>query len=174
MNALDVLKYGHQTVLEAIDGIPDVDWYTEGVSGIWSVKDIIAHLASFEHLLVEVLRSFSANCPTPTLDRYIADAQKFNDDEVAKRRRKTAQEVWTEYTETRAQTMTLLARIPVKQRRLNGTLPWYGPEYSLEDFIVYNFYGHKREHSAEINVFHDQLASIIIQASLELRPELVS
>ena len=85
-----------------------------------------------------------------------------------------AQEVWAEYTETRAEAMRLLARIPVKERRQNGTLPWYGPEYSLEDFIVYNFYGHKREHSAQINVFHDQLASIIIQASLELRPELVS
>ena len=174
MNALDVLKYGHQTLLEAIDGIPDVDWYTEGAAGIWSVKDIIAHLASFEHLLVDVLHSFSSNCPTPTLDQYIADAQKFNDDEVAKRRHKMAQEVWAEYTETRAEAMRLLARIPVKERRQNGTLPWYGPEYSLEDFIVYNFYGHKREHSAQINVFHDQLASIIIQASLELRPELVS
>ena len=173
MNALDVLKYGHQTVLEAIDGIPDTDWYTEGVSGIWSVKDIIAHLASFEHLLVEVLRSFSGTYPTPTLDRFIADPQRFNDDEVAQRRHKTAQEVWAEYTETRAQAMTLLARIPVKQRRLHGTLPWYGQEYSLEDFIVYSFYGHKREHSAQINAFHNQLASIIIQASMEVRPALV-
>lgn len=174
MNTLDVLKYGHQAVLEAIDGIPDIDWYTEDVSGIWSVKDIIAHLASFEHLLVDVLHSFSSNCPTPTLDRYIADAQKFNDDEVAKRRHKTAQEVWAEYTETRAETLRLLARIPAKERRQNGTLPWYGPEYSLEDFIVYDFYGHKREHSAQINIFHDHIASIIIQASLELRPALVS
>lgn len=174
MNALDVLKYGHQTVLEAIDGIPEVDWYTEGVSGIWSVKDIIAHLTSFEHVLADVLSSFSSNCPTPTLDRFIADAQEFNDDEVDRRRDKTAQEVWAEYTATRAQTMTLLARIPVEKRRQNGTLPWYGPEYSLEDFIVYNFYGHKREHSAQIDVYHDQLATIIIQASLELRPEVVS
>lgn len=174
MNALDVLKYGHQTVLEAIDGIPDTDWYTEGACGIWSVKDIIAHLASHEHLLVEVLRSFSGNFPTPTLDQFIADPQRFNEDEVARRHHNTAQEVWAEYTATRAQTMTLLARIPINQRRLRGTLPWYGPEYSLEDFIVYNFYGHKREHSAQINVFHDQLASIIIQASLELRPELIS
>jgi hypothetical protein len=40
-----------------------------------------------------------------------------------------------------------------------GTLPWYGPEYALDDFIVYSYYGHKREHSAQINVFRDQLAS---------------
>ena len=52
----------------------------------------------------------------------------------------------------------LLAQIPYEGRRLNGTLPWYGEEYDLEDFIIYTFYGHKREHSAQIAAFRDQLA----------------
>ncbi len=38
-----------------------------------------------------------------------------------------------------------------------GTLPWYGMEYALDDFIVYTFYGHKREHSAQIAAFGDLL-----------------
>jgi proline iminopeptidase len=29
-------------------------------------------------------------------------------------------------------------------------------EYALDDFIVYNYYGHKREHSAQIAVFRDR------------------
>ena len=49
------------------------------------------------------------------------------------------------------------ARIPPDTWRQNGTLPWYGAEYSLDDFIVYTFYGHKREHTAQINVFKDTL-----------------
>jgi hypothetical protein len=44
------------------------------------------------------------------------------------------------------------------RRRQNGALPWYGAEYDLEDFIAYSFYGHKREHTAQINVFRDALA----------------
>jgi hypothetical protein len=30
-------------------------------------------------------------------------------------------------------------------------------EYSLDDYIVYSSYGHKREHGAQINVFKDTL-----------------
>jgi hypothetical protein len=28
-------------------------------------------------------------------------------------------------------------------------------EYALDDYIVYAYYGHKREHSAQIAVFRD-------------------
>jgi hypothetical protein len=54
--------------------------------------------------------------------------------------------------------MTLAARISADVYRQNGTLPWYGSEYDLDDFIVYTFYGHKREHSAQIAAFRDWLA----------------
>jgi hypothetical protein len=30
-------------------------------------------------------------------------------------------------------------------------------EYALDDFIVYQYYGHKREHCAQIAVFRDKL-----------------
>ena len=49
--------------------------------------------------------------------------------------------------------MNLLDDIPIEELREVGTIPWYGLEYSLDDLIVYMFYGHKREHSAEIAVF---------------------
>ena len=39
--------------------------------------------------------------------------------------------------------------------RQSGTLPWYGMEYALDDFLVYIYYGHKREHSAQIAAFRD-------------------
>ena len=53
--------------------------------------------------------------------------------------------------------MDLIVRIPVETRHTNGVLPWYGAEYDLEDFIAYMYYGHKREHSAQIAVFKDKL-----------------
>ena len=48
-------------------------------------------------------------------------------------------------------------KIPVEVLRRPGTLPWYGAQYALDDFIVYQYYGHKREHTAQINVFKDLL-----------------
>ena len=41
-----------------------------------------------------------------------------------------------------------------------GTLPWYGMAYSLDDVLVYMYYGHKREHSAQIAAFRDRLDSL--------------
>jgi hypothetical protein len=65
-----------------------------------------------------------------------------------------------EYQDAHSQTVALLAQIPAEARSQNGSLPWYGPDYDLDDFIVYTFYGHKREHSAQIAVFRDQLARV--------------
>lgn len=159
MNTRDVLKYGHQTVLRTLDGLPKTEWETPGVCGTWSVKDIIAHLASYEHLLVDVLSTFLDGGPTPYLEKMgTLGPLQFNDDEVALRQDKTIADVLAEYNDTHAQTMALAARIPAETFRQNGTLSWYGPEYDLDDFIVYSYYAHKREHSAQIAVFCDQLA----------------
>jgi len=70
VNAHDVLKYGNLTLLRTIEGLPEADWMARGVCGWWSVKDIVAHLTSYELVLVEVLTSFLGSGPTPTLDQY--------------------------------------------------------------------------------------------------------
>ena len=51
LNANDVLKYGHSFFVNAFDGLPEADWHTPGVCGVWSVKDIVAHMASYEGML---------------------------------------------------------------------------------------------------------------------------
>ena len=161
MNTSDVLKYGHRTALTTIDGLAEADWHTSGVCGVWSVKEILAHLASFEHMLVGVLGTFWGDDPTPTLVRYFElGPLQFNDVEVAMRRDMTVAEVLAEYQSTYEQAAAMAAQISPETCREPGTLPWYGLEYALDDFIVYTFYGHKREHSAQIAVFRDQLKQV--------------
>lgn len=157
MNTTDILKYGHLTVLRAIENLPEAAWEMPGVCGVWSVREILAHLASYEHLLVDVFGSLLDGGPTPYLDRYTREFTYFNDSEVAQRQEKSRAETLAEYNETQAKTMELVTQISAATLRQNGTLPWYGLEYSLDDFIVYTYYGHKREHCAQINTFRDRL-----------------
>jgi len=158
MNAGDILKYGQQTALQAIDGFPESAWETSGACGVWSVKDIIAHLASYEAVLVDVLSGFvGRQATTPCLDAFIGLGARFNDTEVEKRKGKPAREVLDEFNDAHAQVMSLVERIPPEQFRKVGTVPWYGGEYSLDDLLVYMYYGHKREHSAQIAAFRDHL-----------------
>lgn len=161
MNTLDILKYGHQTVLNSLDPVPQSEWQEPGVCGYWSVKDIVAHLASYELMLYEILAGLlGEDSPTPTLKRMATQgAGVFNDYEVAQRQALTPEEVLTEYTTTHEKVMTYAARIPSESYRQNGILSWYGAEYDLDDFLVYTFYGHKREHMAQVDHFRDSLSS---------------
>jgi hypothetical protein len=157
MNVLDVLKYGHLTVLRALDGLPHSDWETTGVVGFWSVKNIVAHLASFEILLEEVFCSLLEGKEMPTVGRWTADPEQFNTDEVGQRKGMSSGETLEEYQQNYQRVRELAKRLPAESYRQTGILPWYGAEYDLDDFIAYTFYGHKREHSAQIAVFRDQI-----------------
>lgn len=159
MNASDILKYGHLLVLDTAKQIPESEWDTPDVNGWWSTRQIIAHLASYEQLLVDVLGQLvNEEVATPVLDRLIELGQaRFNDFEVSARASKTLPELLDEYTGAYEKAAAMLEQIPVEARRRAGTLPWYGAEYDLEDFLVYTYYAHKREHCAQIGVFKDAL-----------------
>lgn len=154
MNTQAVLEYGHQTVLKTVDGLPNEAWVLPNVCGVWSTRDIIAHLASFEQVLVDVVGALlSGSRPTPILNQFRNPHGNFNDEQVTARNGHTPAQVLTEYSKAHDDAMELVQQLPEETCRRPGLLPWYGPEYSLDDFIVYTFYGHKREHCAQIKLF---------------------
>ncbi|MEP7286732.1 MAG: DinB family protein [Chloroflexota bacterium] len=155
MNAVDIIKYGHSFLNQSMDGLQDSDWEISGACGVWSPKDIMAHLASYEHLLCEVLTSFLGGGATPYMEQ-MAQGHGFNDAQVALRKGNSVKEVLNEYNATFAEVTALIPRIPIETCREVGTLPWYGMEYALDDYIVYAFYGHKREHGGQIALFRDR------------------
>ena len=158
MNLDDVVKYGHLTVLHAIDGLSEAECNVNGVCGHWTVREIIAHLASHELVSNDVLKSFvDASAPKPNFDHYIAQGHDFNDIEVEARSAMGWSEIVREYKAAAAETQKLAARIPVEVRRQVGSIPWYGAEYDLEDLFAYSNYAHKREHCAQIAVYRDTL-----------------
>lgn len=155
MNAHDVLKYGNGTVQRAIEGLTPEQWVLTGACGVWSCKDLMAHLGSYEQVLVEVLRGFTGGGPAPHLDRYKAGGN-FNDTEVEARAAHSVETVLAEYNTAHAESLRLISQIPAEVCRQPGTLPWYGAEYALDDYIVYAIYAHKREHCGQIGVFRDR------------------
>jgi hypothetical protein len=158
MNTLAILEYGHQTVLKTLDGVTRKHWGTPGVCGYWSIKEIVAHLASYEQLHTDVLHSLLNDGEnTPTLDLMLASHEQFNDLEVPRRSASSPEGVLAEYNRIHGELMELADRFPEEQFSVNGILPWYGEEYCLNDFLVFSSYGHKREHSAQVNVFRDSL-----------------
>jgi hypothetical protein len=128
------------------------------VVGIWSLKDVVAHLASFEEVLAEILASLrDASTSTPTLEQFIHNPD-FNNTQVAQREHKTPAGILAQYQDWHRQGLEQIAQLPEAKLKERGLLPWYGAEYDLEDFLVYSYYGHKREHSAQIALYKKRLA----------------
>jgi uncharacterized damage-inducible protein DinB len=157
VNPFDVMRYGHLTVLGAIEGLPDEEWDEGCVCGVWSTRQIIAHLASYELLLEDVLRALVEDAESPRLEQYLASGEAFNDEEVAKRNARSVRETLEEYSAAYEAVAAIASQVPAHTWNEVGTLPWYGGEYSLDDWVVYQFYGHKREHTAQIAVFRDRI-----------------
>ena len=156
MNTSELLEKAHMMVIQTVDGLPELQWDAPGVCGNWSVKDIIAHLASYEHVILDVLSTFTGKEPTPYVLRFISQTQQFDDSEVEARKYATAQQVIDEYQDTQVQTTSLLEQIAPETIQQSGAMPWYQQDLSLADFIN-RMYEHTREHCDQIARFHNKV-----------------
>ena len=156
MHPEDILMYGNKTFISTIEAFPAAEVYRSGACGYWSVKDLVAHLSSYELILVDVLNNLLKPGPTPQLDTFLGDHMGFNDAQVNARKNMTMEEVLDEYKAAHEKVRSAASRISSEVWHQTDVLPWYGEAYDLEDYAVYQFYGHKREHCGQIAVFSDQ------------------
>lgn len=157
MNVLDILKYGDRTLLGSVKGLSEEECAVGGVCGWWSVKDIMAHMLSYEIMLLEVLNGFLDGGEQPVMEEMAKLGNGFNDVFVGRYKEKSMADVVKEYRQAHDELMRVAAEVPADLYPRNGTIPWYGMEYCLDDLIVYNNYAHKREHSAQVMVYRDTL-----------------
>lgn len=156
MNSLDVLKWGNATVVRSLESVSMTEWQRPGVCGVWSVRQIVAHLASFEWLLVDALTILLEEAPTPYLDTLAKlGPGRFNDYEVGRRDSQTPEETLADYQAAFQSVTGLARRLPAERFRETGAIGWYGAGYDLDDLICYQYYGHKREHMAQVDRFRD-------------------
>ena len=147
METLDVLMYGQQTVERTIDRYRTEDWERIAL-GVWTAKDLVGHLGAFEVRFADILATF-VGAPLES-DLTAADPRTFNDDQAAIRRDWPVEAVLAEYRAAHERAMAHARAIPPERWREVGTIPWYGPGYSLDDLVVYTIYGHKREHDPQL------------------------
>jgi hypothetical protein len=148
MQTLDVLMYGQRTIRATIDRYGPDDWGRIAL-GVWTAKDLLGHLGAFEVRFADQLAPF-VGAPVES-DLPAADPRTFNDDQAAIRRDWPVEQTLSEFLEAHERVMRHAKAIPEALWREIGTIPWYGPEYSLNDLVVYQQYGHKREHDPQLS-----------------------
>ena len=153
MNTLDVLTFGQRTIRSTIDRYGADDWGRIAL-GVWTAKDLVGHIGAFEVRFADQLAPL-AGAPAET-DLPSADPRTFNDDQAAVRQDWPVDRVLAEFMEAHERVMQLAALISPEVWREAGTIPWYGAEYSLDDLVVYQQYGHKREHDPQLQAALEQ------------------
>lgn len=124
--------------------------------GVWTAKDLVGHLGAFEVRFADVLATL-VGAP-PESDLMAADPGTFNDDQAAIRKDWSIDRVRDEFLEAHERAMRHAAAIPGATWLQVGTIPWYGPQYSLDDLVVYTMYGHKREHDPQLSAVLERAA----------------
>jgi uncharacterized protein (TIGR03083 family) len=153
MNAIDVLMYGQRTIVATVGRYRPDDWSRTAL-GVWTAKDLLGHLGAFEVRFADVLATFvGAAVMSDLMD---ADPRTFNDVQAAARAAWTIEQVTDEFLTAHERVMTHARAIPAERWREVGTIPWYGPEYALDDLVVYQMYGHKREHDPQLSAVLEQ------------------
>lgn len=157
MHILEVMKYGDRTWTTSLDRVPDHAWEMPGACGSWAPKEILAHLASYELLLTDVLQSLIDGSIGQTLSEFRDQGDEFNTAQVAARSARSVEQLLGEYSAAYKDSIARAEALAPALLTRAGVLDWYGTENDLEDYVVYSSYGHKREHSAQINAFVDLL-----------------
>jgi hypothetical protein len=150
------MMYGQRTIDGLIDRLQPADWDAVAV-GVWTTKDLVGHLGAFEVRFAEVLTLFVDETPATNL-RAEAPAT-FNDDQAAVRREWPIDRVIAELRDAHRLVMERAAQIPTDAWSRVGTIPWYGPEYALDELLVYTMYGHKREHAPQLEAILERSES---------------
>lgn len=148
LNAIDVLTYGQRMVMSTVERYGPDDWSRTAL-GTWTAKDLLGHLSAFEVRFADILATF-ADAPVVS-DLLTADPETFNDAQAAIRVDWTIDQVVDEFTSAYDRAIGHAAAISAERWREVGTIPWYGPEYALDDLVVYLIYGHKREHDPQLS-----------------------
>lgn len=148
MNPHDVLHYGQREIDSVIDRYDPSDWERIAL-GVWTAKDLVGHLGAFEVRFLEIVQQFLDEEPATSLREH--PGETFNDEQATVRKDWSVEQVVAELRDAHAGILARIDRIPAETWRHVGTIPWYGPEYALDDFVVYNQYGHKREHAPQLS-----------------------
>lgn len=143
------LRPNYDRLLHTLRDLPDNFFNQPGVLGAWSIKNVIAHLTSWEELAARFLPERLATGRTPaTLLAINADEHAWNAQQVALREHLTPLEQLEAFERTRQALLQMLRDLG--EDMLNQPQPWLEWPGTLAEFILQDIGGHEREHGDAI------------------------
>jgi hypothetical protein len=143
---LAALVAARESLLAAVALVPAGERATRPVCGVWSLKDVLGHIADWEAFGVDGLRHMAAG-QEPQVE-YIPEINGWNRVHVQARRDQPWEQVWDDFQATRQAFLDLIAGMTWAELERRFPFPW-GPEGTPMQWIrVYA--DHDRAHARGI------------------------
>jgi DinB superfamily len=118
------LEKSRQAFLQAIAGLSETQIIGSQVEGIWTIKDLLAHLTSWERACAVPLRFYASG--GNFLPEAIQDIDKWNESQARRWRGQTVSEIQAEYQAVRAELVELISILPADRWDVKLHAPWGG------------------------------------------------
>jgi hypothetical protein len=138
-----------------IHSIDPAQMEVPGVEADWSVKDIVAHICSWEASMCRWLET-AVRGETPDRPQSEADIDRMNGDFTAVNAQKSLAMVLAEFDALEAKIVAAVTAVPEDTLFTPGIYAWRPPQSPLWHMVGGNTFWHHEEHAASINAYLQQ------------------
>jgi uncharacterized damage-inducible protein DinB len=140
------LAKSRQTLHQAIEGLSEEEMTQPQVEGVWTVKDVLGHIASWEETCLEPLQRYADGGPFEV--EVIEDYLAWNDEQAARKRDVPLDVVLDELATVRQGLVAAASRLSAQQWKQRVPCSWGGQGTIAEVLDV--FYQHELGHVRHI------------------------
>lgn len=145
-----------QTFLDAIDGLEDDDYLAVGAVGIWSVKDVMAHLTAWESELITALVHVENNKKGAPNIMKIDEIDEWNAERYHESVSRGLQVIWDDFMGIPKHLSQAIHALDDRTLDDNRKFPWM--EGEPLSYIVYeNAIWHEEEHAESISQWREEV-----------------
>ena len=155
--AIQELRAARKELQETLADLSEEDYLRPKAIVKWTLKDLVAHIASWDEEVVRVLQTFPM--PGESLYTYsISDRNHFagwNEEQVAMRREHSATQVITEFETARRDLIQVIEGLTDAVLNRSRMTSWGTPATGFE--LIRAQAEHDREHAAQVRSFRKKI-----------------
>jgi uncharacterized damage-inducible protein DinB len=140
------LAESRQALHQAIEGLSEEEMTQAQVEGMWTIKDVLGHIASWEETCLEPLRRYADGGPFEV--QVIEDYLTWNDEQAARKRDVPLDAILDQLASIRQGLVAATSRLSARQWKQRVPFSWGGQGTIAEVLDV--FYRHELGHVRSI------------------------
>lgn len=146
---IQALEESRERFLDIIEGLPDEAWVEAGVSGEWSVKDILAHLSRCEAELIRLLYQAERGLVPTTVHTSAISVDEQNEKWYRESKDRPLERILADFEGVREQTIRRVQALSDHDLSDPKRHAWLEGE-PLAKWIANESVEHEAEHGAQI------------------------